>query len=111
MRRSRRRIRGTCTSFVALFAGVVAGCGDGAGGSADAFCDGARARAEVFDDDHGRLVEPGIVGVLRDLAGEAPDEIRDELEVVGGASSDDELDEALSEVRRYVQEECDVPLD
>lgn len=90
---------------------VLGGCGDGAGDSAAAFCDDARERAGVFDDDNGRRVEPIIVGAFRDLVGEAPDAIRDDLEAMGEASSDEELDEAIAEVRRFVEEECNVPLD
>lgn len=109
---ARPRIGRTGKSLVPLFALVVlAGCGGGAGDSAAAFCEDARERAGVFDAEGDRLAESEIVGAFRDLAGEAPDEIRDDLEVMGEASSDDELDEAISEVRRYVEEECDVPLD
>jgi hypothetical protein len=96
-------------------AGIVAalaltGCGSGAGDSAAAFCEDARDRADVFDAPGDRLAGPGIVGAFRDLAGEAPDEIRDDLEAMGEAGSEEELDAAIAEVRRYVAEECDVSL-
>ena len=88
-----------------------AGCTGGAGGSEAAFCDAARDRADVFSGEGDRRVEPGIVGAARDLADEAPDDIREQLETIGEASSDEEVDRAFAEVKDYLRTDCDITLE
>lgn len=59
----------------------------------------------------GGQVSPAIIGTLRDLADEAPDEFRDDFEVVTTASTDEELDEALAGIKDYIETECNVDLE
>ena len=83
----------------------LSACGGGAGGSAGQFCDEAEERVGAFRDPNGE-VSPTIIGVLRELALEAPDELTGNFETVSSASSDEEMDQALDEIETYLVEEC-----
>ncbi|HEV2070053.1 MAG TPA: hypothetical protein VGR26_09695 [Acidimicrobiales bacterium] len=87
---------------------VGSACGDGAGGSVEAVCDEARAQSDVFTAEGFRTATPEIIGVLRDLAQEAPTPVRRDFEEVVEASSDAELHAALAEVERFLAQECGI---
>ena len=94
-----------------LVAGIVAGgCGGGAQGDEEAFCDGVREHREALESSSGAPLGPGAVGVLRDLALEAPEEIRSDLEDIGDYSTSEDVERSYGEIRRFIQEECDVSL-
>ena len=85
----------------------LSACGGGAGGSAGQFCDEAEERVGAFRDANGE-VSPTIVGTLRELALEAPDELTDEFETFSSASSDVEMDRALDDIETFLVHECDL---
>lgn len=80
-------------------------CGGGAGGSTGQFCDEAEERVGAFRDAGGE-VSPTIVGTLRELALEAPDELSGNFETFSSASSDEEMDRALDEIETFLVQEC-----
>lgn len=96
---------------VAVLSALVGACGSAPGAASEEFCENAQANRDVFTGDHGRQVSPAIIGTLRDLADEAPDEFRDDFEVATTASSDEELDEALADIKHYIETECGVDLE
>ena len=60
--------------------------------------DGGKAR--------GGEVSPTIIGTLRELALEAPEELIDDFETVSSASSHQEMDAALDNIETFLVEEC-----
>ena len=113
MRISNRRASGVGPLVVLtmLLASTVVGCGDGggAGGSAAEFCDEAADHRDAFTG-HARQVSPAIIGAMRDLAHDAPDEVRDAFEQALSASSDDERADAFASIKDYLRDECDLTL-
>lgn len=91
-----------------LVAALAGACGGGATGSEEALCEGARARSDVFTAEGFRTASPRVVGALRELAHEAPTRLRDDFEQVVEASSDAELDQALTRIERFLTEVCDL---
>ena len=85
--------------------GLTACGGGGAGESTGQFCDEAEERVGAFRDANGE-VSPTIVGVLRELSLEAPDELSGNFETFSSASSDEDMDEALDEIETFLMEEC-----
>lgn len=83
----------------------VASCGGGAGGATEQFCDEATDRIGAFRAASGE-VSPTIVGTLRELALEAPDELTDEFETFSSASSEEEMDRALAAIETFLTQEC-----
>lgn len=99
-------MRATSVLVAALVVGVaLVSCGGGAGSDPEAFCTGAAERIGVFRDDSGQ-VSPGAVGVLRELAVNAPDEVAGDIRTVTEATSAEELDAALARIERYLADEC-----
>ena len=84
---------------------ALAACGGGAGGDTAQFCDEAADRVGAFRDPTGE-VSPTVIGALRDLALEAPGEVRGDFEVVTEASGGGELDRALDNIETFLVEEC-----
>jgi hypothetical protein len=87
---------------------VVGACGGGATGSEQALCEDARARSEIFTAEGFRTADPEVLGVLRELAHQAPTPVRDDFEEVVEASSDAELHQGLSEIEKFLAEECGI---
>lgn len=92
-------------TIVALLLTGVAACDGGAGGDTAQFCDEATERVGAFRDPTGE-VSPTVVGTLRDLAGEAPDELTGDFEAVTEASGGGELDRAVANIEEFLVEEC-----
>lgn len=86
---------------------ALSACGGGAGGAVGPFCEEASEQVEAFQGASGR-VSPTFVGTLRDLAGQAPDELVDEFETVTESSNEGELDRALAGIEEFLAEECDL---
>jgi hypothetical protein len=87
---------------------VSSACAGGATGSEPALCEEARARSDVFTADGFRTASPQVISALRELAHEAPTRLRDDFEEVMEASSDAELDRALSEIERFLSVNCGI---
>ena len=83
----------------------MSGCSGGAGGDEEVFCDEAAERVDAFRAANGE-VSPTLVGTLRELSLEAPDELTDEFTTVTEASGEDELDRALNGIETFLVEEC-----
>jgi hypothetical protein len=83
----------------------LSGCGGGAGGSTDQFCDEAADRTGAFREASGQ-VSPAIIGTLRELALEAPPELEDDFQTVTEASGEEQLDEALRNIEAFLADEC-----
>lgn len=89
----------------ALLLVALAACDGGAGGDTAQFCDEATERVGAFRDPTGE-VSPTIIGTLRELALEAPDELSGDFEAVTEASGGVELDRALDNIETFLVEEC-----
>ncbi|CAN5840364.1 hypothetical protein BH24ACT2_BH24ACT2_08070 [soil metagenome] len=83
----------------------LASCGGGAGGDTEAFCEAAGEEIGAFRAPQGE-VSPTIIGALRDLSLQAPDELSSQFETVTESSSQDELLQALDEIEQFVSQEC-----
>jgi hypothetical protein len=103
-----RPARSTLAAVVVAALGLTGACGGGATGSEAALCEEARARSEAFTAEGFRTASPEVVTALRELAHQAPTRLRDEFEEVVEASSDAELDRALSEIERFLADQCDI---
>lgn len=102
-RGTNRRLTRPLLTAVALIG--LSACGGGAGDSTGQFCDEAEERVGAFRDANSE-VSPTIVGVLRELALEAPDELKGNFETFSSASSDEDMDQALDEIETFLVEEC-----
>lgn len=87
---------------------VSSACAGGASGSEQALCEEARARSDVFTAEGFRTASPQVISALRELAHQAPTRLRDDFEEVTEASSDAELDGALSEIERFLSDDCGI---
>jgi hypothetical protein len=87
---------------------VSSACAGGPTGSEQALCEEARARSDVFTAEGFRTASPEVISALRRLAHEAPTRLRDDFERVMEASSDAELDRALSEIERFLSDNCGI---
>lgn len=92
--------------MVAVAVMGLSACGGGGGGDTERFCDGAADRIGAFRDARGGEVSPTVIGTLRELALEAPEELIDDFETVSSASSDQEMDAALDNIEAFLVEEC-----
>jgi hypothetical protein len=95
----------TSVVLVAFSSVTLAACGGGAGGATDRFCDEAADRIGAFRSASGQ-VSPTIIGTLRELAAQAPDELRDDFAAVTEASSDQETSRALADIEEFLGEQC-----
>ena len=91
-----------------MFGALAGACGGGATGSEEALCEAARARSDVFTAEGFRTASPGVIGALRELVHEAPNRLRDDFELAVEASSDAELDRALTRIEKVLKEECGI---
>ncbi len=83
----------------------LASCGGGAGGGTEAFCEAAGEEIGAFRAPQGE-VSPTIIGALRDLSLQAPDELSGQFEVVTEASGEAEVQQALDEIEQFLSQEC-----
>jgi len=73
------------------------------------FCDEVTPWIGAFRDESGE-VSPPVIGVQRELAAEAPDEVTGDFETVTAASSEEELERALRNIEEFLVEECGLEL-
>lgn len=98
----------TCRALCALLAltsiPVVAACSGDDDLASSSFCDEVRSRADAFVAEGANEVPPTLIGALREVVddGDAPDELRDAYNGLTEASGDDDLDEALADIRQVV---------
>lgn len=86
-------------------AGLTA-CGGGAGGETEQFCDEAADRTEAFRGRDGDDVSPQLIGTLRELALEAPDELSGDFEAITEGSGGVEINRAVDNIEAFLVEEC-----
>ena len=98
-----------------LAGGAIAACGgDDDGGSASAFCDKVQELDEFefdFEAEDTTAQEEEFEELLNEAQDLAPDEIKDDMEVVMSEDADpesDEYKEAEERLDKYVKDECGI---
>jgi len=91
---------------------VLAAPACGGGGDGSAFCDQFRENAESNEFDEMSPDEPEFRAALEDLREKAPDELKDEYDVLVGAldgeGSEEEFQAANDAIIEYTTDNCDV---
>jgi len=91
---------------------VLAAPACGGGGDGSAFCDQFRANAESDEFDDMSPDDPEFRAELEDLREKAPDELKDEYDVLVGAldgeGSEEEFQAANDAIIEYTTDNCDV---
>lgn len=106
-----RRPLGHCVGLLSALVLTVTGC-SGDDEVTAAHCDEIRERADAFSAAGPKEVPATLVGALRAVIddGSAPPELREAYDTLTEAGSDEELDDALTQIDRIVAG-CGVELD
>jgi len=101
-----------CAAVIAATLLVLAAPACGGGGDGSAFCDQFRANAESDEFDDMSPDDPEFCAELEDLRDKAPDELKDEYDVLVGAldgeGSEEEFQAANDPIIEYTTDNCDV---